>query len=115
MSKTLWDGRKEAIAQIEKALAVTDGMPPVLQEHAQPITRDLYGSLLTQTGEIERAEEELRQASASSKGQYDFSIAAHFGYLRFRQKRYDEAREHYQELSVNSRRARRFCCSTGRR
>lgn len=87
---------REAIAQIERALAVVDGMPPVLQEHAQPITRDLYGSLLTQTGQLKRAEEELNKASAGAKGQYDFSIAAHFGDLRFRQRRYDEAREHYQ-------------------
>ncbi|HET8775625.1 MAG TPA: CHAT domain-containing protein [Thermoanaerobaculia bacterium] len=87
---------KEAIAQIEKALAVTDGMPRALQEHTQPITRDLYGSLLTQTGQLERAEEELNRASAGSKGQYDFTIAAHFGDLRFRQRRYDEARQHYQ-------------------
>lgn len=87
---------KEAIARIEKALAVTDGMPWALREHARPITRDLYGSLLTQIGQLDRAEEELNRASAGSKGQYDFTIAAHFGDLRFRQRRHDEARAHYQ-------------------
>jgi hypothetical protein len=28
---------------------------------------------------------------------YDFTIEAHFGDLRFRQKRYDEARAHYKK------------------
>lgn len=88
---------KEAIVQIEKALAVTNGMLPILQEHAQPITHDQYGSLLTQTGQLKQAEEELSKASTASKGKYDFFIAAHFGDLRFRQQRYDEARAHYQK------------------
>jgi CHAT domain-containing protein len=86
-----------AIVQIKKALGVVNGMPPALQEHAEPITRDLYGNLLTQRGQLQRAEKELSKASAGSKGQYDFTIAAHFGDLRFRQRRYDEAREHYQQ------------------
>ncbi len=88
---------REAIAQIEQALAVIDNESNAeLRSHLQPITHDLYGSLLTQTGQLEKAEEELDKASAGSKGRYDFSIAAHFGDLRFRQQRYDEARVHYQ-------------------
>lgn len=89
---------KEAIAQIEKALAAIDGASQ--SEHLQPATRDLYGSLLTQTGQLEKAEEELNKAFEVSKGTFDFSIAAHFGDLRFRQQRYDEARVHY-EKAVN--------------
>ncbi len=69
----------------------------VLHEHIEPITRDLYGSLLTQTGQLERAEKELNEARRASQGKYDFSIAAHFGDLRFRQERHDEARAHYRE------------------
>ncbi|HEX6159148.1 MAG TPA: tetratricopeptide repeat protein, partial [Thermoanaerobaculia bacterium] len=125
---------KEAIAQLEAALAVIDhayrstapvsveallassGLPPetidalasnpelkkprILQEHLEPLTHDLYGSVLTKTGQLEKAEEELNEAAVGSRrggGSYDFSIAAHLGDLRFRQQRYDEARAHYRK------------------
>ena len=49
-------------------------------------------------GQLERAEAELNKAADCVKDalvKYD-AIEAHFGDLRFRQKRYDEARTHYQ-------------------
>lgn len=72
--------------------------PIILQYLMEPITHDLYGSLLTDAGQFDRAEAELNAAAGGSqflRGAYDFSIAAHFGDLRFRQQRYDEARTHY--------------------
>ncbi|HEX8253079.1 MAG TPA: CHAT domain-containing tetratricopeptide repeat protein, partial [Thermoanaerobaculia bacterium] len=48
---------------------------------------------------------ELNAAVAGSalfQGMYDFSIAAHFGDLRFRQKRYDEARKQYEKALSGS-------------
>jgi tetratricopeptide (TPR) repeat protein len=62
------------------------------------MTHDLYGSVLTQAGRLDKAEAELKAAVAGSiyaQGMYDFTIESHFGDLRFRQQRYDEARTHY--------------------
>ncbi len=61
-------------------------------------SRDLYGSVLTQVGQLDKAETELKAAAAGAiyaQGTYDFSVESHFGDLRFRQQRYDEARAHY--------------------
>jgi tetratricopeptide (TPR) repeat protein len=76
----------------------------VLQNILEPMTHDLYGSVLTQAGQLEQAEAELKAAAAglsNFQGMYDFSIEAHWGDLRFRQQRYDEARTHYQK-ALNS-------------
>lgn len=70
----------------------------MIQYSLEPMTRDLYGSVLTEVGQLEKAETELKAAAAGavySQGMYDFSIEWHFGDLRFRQERYDEARKHY--------------------
>lgn len=72
----------------------------MIQYTFEPVTHDLYGSLLTQVGQLEKAEAELKAAVAGaiiSQGIYDFSIESHYGDLRFRQQRYDEARTHYVE------------------
>ena len=72
--------------------------PVMIQYSFEPMTHDLYGSVLTQVGKLEKAEAELKAAVAGSiysQGMYDFSIEAHFGDLRLRQQRYDEARTHY--------------------
>lgn len=72
--------------------------PLLIQYSLEPMTRDLYGSALTQAGQFEKAEAELKAAAAGliyAQGMYDFSIESHFGDLRFRQQRYDEARAHY--------------------
>jgi tetratricopeptide (TPR) repeat protein len=70
----------------------------MIQYSLEPMTHDLYGSVLTAAGRLEKAEAELKAAAAGaiySQGMYDFSIESHFGDLRFRQQRYDEARTHY--------------------
>ncbi len=74
--------------------------PVLLQQYLQPFTHDLYGSLLTESGQLYKAEEELNKAVTAAKnlgGNYDYSIHGHFGDLRFRQRRYDEARAHYRK------------------
>lgn len=72
--------------------------PMILQYSLEPITQDLYGSALTQAGQLGKAETALKAAAAGSlQGMYDFTIEAHFGDLRFLQKRYDEARAHYKK------------------
>ncbi|MGZ5441892.1 MAG: hypothetical protein ACXW5U_02335 [Thermoanaerobaculia bacterium] len=79
--------------------------PMILQYSLEPITRDLYGSVLTQVGEFEKAEVQLKAAAAGAiyaQGMYDFSIESHFGDLRFRQQRYDEARAHYMKALSGS-------------
>ena len=76
----------------------------MLQNMLEPLTHDLYGSVLTEAGQFEKAEAELKAAGAGmafSRGMYDFSIEVHWGDLRFLQKRYDEARTHYQK-ALNS-------------
>jgi len=70
----------------------------MIQYTFEPVTHDLYGSVLTQVGQLDKAEAELKAAMAGAalaQGAYDFSIESHFGDLRFRQQRYDEARTHY--------------------
>lgn len=79
--------------------------PMMLQNFLAPISYDLYGSLLTEVGRYVEAEAELNTAVAGSQyfqGMYDFSLAAHFGDLRYRQRRYDEARAHYQKALKGS-------------
>ena len=78
--------------------------PLLIQYSLEPVTHDQYGSVLTQVGQLEKAEAELKAAAAGSiysQGMYDFSIESHFGDLRFRQQRYDEARTHYMK-ALNS-------------
>lgn len=70
----------------------------LIQYSLEPMTHDLYGGVLTEVGQLDKAESELKAAAAGaiySQGMYDFSIESHFGDLRFRQRRYDEARTHY--------------------
>ena len=70
----------------------------MIQYSLEPMTHDLFGSVLTDVGKLEKAEAELKAAAAGSiyaQGMYDFSIESHFGDLRFRQQRYEEARTHY--------------------
>ncbi|HEX7807177.1 MAG TPA: hypothetical protein VF608_00565, partial [Thermoanaerobaculia bacterium] len=83
--------------------------PILLQYLLEPMTHDQYGSVLTEIGELEKAEAELKAAAAGfafSQGMYDFSIEAHFGDLRFRQQRYGDARTHYMKaLNASSKTA----------
>jgi len=82
--------------QLDKSI-VAAMKPMILQYSLEPMTHDLYGSALTQVGQLEKAEAELRTAAAGAMGTYDFSIESHFGDLRLRQQRYDEARDHYMK------------------
>lgn len=83
-------------------MKMIDGNPAMkvlmIQYTFEPVTHDLYGSVLIQAGQLDKAESELNKAvagAAMAQGIYDFSIESHFGDLRFRQQRYDEARTHY--------------------
>jgi tetratricopeptide (TPR) repeat protein len=70
----------------------------MIQYSLEPMTHDIFGSVLTEVGQLEKAEAELKAAAAGAiyaQGMYDFSIESHFGDLRSRQQRYDEARTHY--------------------
>ena len=81
----------------------------MIQYSFEPMTHDLYGSVLTQAGQLDKAEAELKAAVAGavfSQGMYDFSIESHFGDLRFKQQRYDDARGHYMKaLNASSKTA----------
>lgn len=91
-------GLPPQIVQTMDASSAEAMKPLLLQYSLEPMTHDLYGSVLTQVGQLEKAEAELKAAAAGtiySQGMYDFSIESHFGDLRFRQQRYDEARAHY--------------------
>ncbi|HET8775624.1 MAG TPA: CHAT domain-containing protein [Thermoanaerobaculia bacterium] len=73
--------------------------PRILDGMLEPLTRDRYGSLLMEIGQLEQAEAELNKAVERLKDspvEYE-PMDARFGDLRFRQKRYDEARAHYQK------------------
>jgi tetratricopeptide (TPR) repeat protein len=72
--------------------------PMLLEYMAEPLTHDLYGSLLIEAGQLDRAEKELDAAAVGaqfSNGALDSPLAAHFGDLRYRQRRYDDARPQY--------------------
>lgn len=104
------------------ALGAVSGLPPemsklledpnagaikamMIQYSLEPMTHDLHGSVLTEIGRLEKAEAELKAAVAGAtyaQGMYDFSIESHFGDLRFRQQRYDEARTHYVKALSSS-------------
>jgi tetratricopeptide (TPR) repeat protein len=83
--------------------------PLLIQFSLEPATHDQYGSVLTQVGQLEKAETELKAAVAGAiyaQGMYDFSIESHIGDLRLRQQRYDEARTHYMKaLNASSKTA----------
>lgn len=72
--------------------------PLLLHYFAEPLTHDSYASVLIEAGQLVKAESELNAASGPSQmlgGIFDASIEAHLGLLRRRQRRYDEARQHY--------------------
>lgn len=83
--------------------------PMMLQFFLEPMTHIQYGSVLTQVGQFDKAEAELKAAAAGlvhSQGMYDFSLESHWGDLRFGQQRYDEARAHYMKaLNASSKAA----------
>lgn len=79
-------------------------MKRLLLKMAEAITRDSFGSVLIELGQLERAETELERASDLSAmflGLFDGSIDAHFGELRRRQWRLEEAHRHYVKALTN--------------
>ncbi len=71
---------------------------PILLLFADATVRDGYGSALLEAGDLEKAERELgraRQSALLFGGIFDASLASHFGDLRRRQWRFEEAREEY--------------------
>jgi len=95
---TLWDSGQPR-GMLELYQYFEDWMKPmVLEGMLEPITRDSYGGLLMDAGQLERAEEELNRAADCLKDSpvpYH-GLEVHLGDLRFRQKRYDEAAAHYR-------------------
>jgi len=72
---------------------------------ARPVTHDAYAGILIEVGQYERAEKELRAAVTAAgpiAAQYQYSIAAHLGELRYRQRRFAEARGHYEKALQGS-------------
>ncbi len=77
----------------------------VLPGVARPLTHDGYAGILIEVGQYERAEKELHAALATAgpvAEHYQYSVAAHFGELRYRQRRFAEARVHYEQAVQGS-------------
>lgn len=72
---------------------------PIFLTMLETMLRDSYASLLIDTGKLTEAETELARATTIAPmlgGLFDSSIEGHYGDLRRRQWRFDEAREHYR-------------------
>jgi CHAT domain-containing protein len=66
----------------------------------KPLTHNGYAGILIETGQYERAERELDAARAAPQlfsGGFASLIAVNLGELRYRQRRFAEARVHYEE------------------
>jgi CHAT domain-containing protein/Tfp pilus assembly protein PilF len=75
-------------------------LKPILMTFAETILRDSFGHVLTEAGQLVRAETELQRAAAASRmfgGLFDTSIESHFGNLYRRQWKFEEARAHYRK------------------
>jgi len=78
--------------------AFPEAVKPILLLFAEVMTRDGYGHVLIESGQLDKAEEQLQKAVSLSMpfaGMFDFSIASHVGDLRRRQWRLDDARDSY--------------------
>lgn len=65
----------------------------------KPLTHDAYAGILIEAGQYDRAEKELQTAIAAAgpfAGHYRYSIAAHLGEVRYRQRRFLEARVQFK-------------------
>ncbi|HEX2835299.1 MAG TPA: CHAT domain-containing protein [Thermoanaerobaculia bacterium] len=74
-------------------------LKPMLLQMMEAMIRDSYGHVLTEAGRLDDAAAQLTQAKRAGAmlGIFDQSIEAHFGDLRRRQWRFDEARKHYEK------------------
>lgn len=74
-------------------------MKPIMLNMLETMIRDSYAGLLIEVGKLTEAETELARAATIAPifgGMFDASIEGHYGDLRRRQWRFDEAREHYR-------------------
>jgi CHAT domain-containing protein/Tfp pilus assembly protein PilF len=77
----------------------------VIEAIVKPLTHDGYAGILIEVGQYDRAEKELNAALAGTPvfaGGYEYSVAAHFGELRYRQHRFSEARAYYEKALQGS-------------
>ncbi|HET8798541.1 MAG TPA: tetratricopeptide repeat protein, partial [Thermoanaerobaculia bacterium] len=77
----------------------------VLPGVARPLTHHGYAGILIEVGQYERAEKELHAALATAgpfAEHYQYAVAAHFGELRYRQRRFAEARAYYEQAVQGS-------------
>lgn len=68
-------------------------------------THDAYAGILIEVGQYDRAEKELQAAIAVGgpyANDYRYSIAAHLGELRYRQRRFPEARVQFEKALQGS-------------
>jgi tetratricopeptide (TPR) repeat protein len=75
-----------------------DVLKPIMLRLSEVLARDGYSRTLMDAGQLEKAEEQLTQASAAASmffGMFDTPIATHIGDLRQRQWRLEEARDSY--------------------
>jgi CHAT domain-containing protein/Tfp pilus assembly protein PilF len=85
----------ESLGQI---VAVPEIAKPILLQFAGVMSHDGYGHVLVESGQFDKAEEQLQQAVSASAifgGLFDSSIQVHLGDLRRGQWRLDEARACY--------------------
>jgi tetratricopeptide (TPR) repeat protein len=82
------------------ALLPPELMKRVMLKMAEVITRDAFGSVLIELGQLDRAQVELERAGDASAmffGMFDSPIATHMGELRRRQWKLDEARKYFKK------------------
>ncbi|HEV8433876.1 MAG TPA: CHAT domain-containing protein [Thermoanaerobaculia bacterium] len=85
----------ESLGQIA---AVPEIAKPILLQFASVMSHDGYGRVLVESGQFDKAEEQLQQAVSASAifgGLFDSSIQVHIGDMRRGQWRFDEARASY--------------------
>lgn len=97
--------------QMPEALAnYPEILKPIVLGAAGFAARDAYAGVLIEAGDLEKAEAQLTLASNTSMlgGVFGASVDVHFGDLRQRQWRLDEARESYVKALRGSEIARAF-------
>lgn len=76
-----------------------DLVKPFILNMGAAMVRDSFGHVLTEAGKLPEAERQLKLAADAAQmfgGIFDTSIEAHYGDLRRRQWRFDEAQQHYR-------------------
>ncbi|HYC58644.1 MAG TPA: CHAT domain-containing protein [Thermoanaerobaculia bacterium] len=87
-----WSGGPTGAGEYLQAIA--------LEAIVKPLTQNSHAGILIEVGQYDRAEKALSAVLAGPalfSGGYQASVAAHFGELRYRQRRFAEARVHYEK------------------